>query len=102
MSHLVLILLVTLGASSVFGLGIPSFPGLGGGSSKKPNIVFVLSDDHGYADVGYHGNTGIKTPNMDNLAANGIKLENYYVQPLCSPTRTSMLSGRYTVCLEIS
>ena len=60
----------------------------------KPNIVFVLADDMGYADIGYHGGAGqIKTPVLDNLAYEGVRLENYYVQPLCTPSRSSLMSG---------
>lgn len=94
-------LLIALDATSVFVSGEGGWGhwryGRAGSNKKQPNIVFVLSDDQGYADVGYHGVSGIKTPNIDALAADGIKLENYYVQPMCSPTRTSLLSGRYTV-----
>ena len=71
------------------------------GSPQKPHILLILADDYGYNDVGYHQNAVspanpsglnttngyIETPNIDALAAQGIKLENYYVQPLCSPTR---------------
>ncbi|PVD28419.1 hypothetical protein C0Q70_11006 [Pomacea canaliculata] len=63
---------------------------------KKPHIVFVLADDYGYHDVGYHGSR-IKTPNLDRLAAEGVKLERYYVQPMCSPSRTQLMSGRYQI-----
>ncbi|MDR1959832.1 MAG: arylsulfatase [Planctomycetaceae bacterium] len=62
--------------------------------TAKPNIVIFLIDDLGWADVGWHG-TEIKTPNLDKLADSGIKLEQFYVRPLCSPTRASLLTGRY-------
>lgn len=61
-----------------------------------PHILFILVDDLGYGDVGYHGSE-IQTPVIDRLAQNGVKLENYYVQPLCTPTRSQLLSGRYQV-----
>ena len=64
--------------------------------SKQPNILFLLADDYGYHDIGYHGSE-IKTPNLDKLAAEGVKLENYYIQPICTPTRSQLLSGRYQV-----
>ena len=64
--------------------------------SKRPNIVFILADDYGYHDVGYHGSE-IKTPTLDSLAAEGVTLESYYVQPICTPTRSQLLSGRYQV-----
>jgi arylsulfatase A-like enzyme len=65
-----------------------------GADAPKPNIVFFLADDLGYADVGFHGSE-IKTPNIDKLAAAGVKLESFYVQPVCSPTRAALMTGRY-------
>lgn len=62
----------------------------------KPHILFIVADDLGFHDVGYHG-SAIKTPNLDKLALTGVRLENYYVQPLCSPTRGQILTGRYQV-----
>ena len=62
--------------------------------APRPNIVVILADDMGWGDVGWHGSE-IKTPNLDRLAASGAKLENFYVQPLCSPTRAAFLTGRY-------
>lgn len=69
------------------------------GKSSQPHILFVLADDFGYNDIGYHGSE-IKTPNLDKLAGNGIILENYYVQPICTPTRSQLLSGRYQVIMN--
>ena len=63
-------------------------------SADKPNIVFILADDLGFGDVGYHGGR-IKTPNIDKLASEGVRLEQFYVQPVCSPTRSSLMTGRY-------
>jgi arylsulfatase B len=63
-------------------------------SQKLPNILFVIVDDMGSHDLGLHG-TGILTPHADELARQGVFLENYYVLPYCSPTRASILSGRY-------
>ena len=62
--------------------------------ANRPNIVFIMADDLGFKDVGYHGGT-IKTPNIDKLASTGIRLEQFYVQPVCSPTRSSLMTGRY-------
>ena len=63
---------------------------------KQPHIVFIVADDLGWNDVGYHGST-IQTPNIDRLAREGIKLENYYVQSLCTPSRSQLLSGRHQI-----
>ncbi|XP_060064261.1 arylsulfatase B-like [Ylistrum balloti] len=64
--------------------------------AKQPHILFVLADDYGYNDIGYHGSE-IKTPNLDKLSAEGVRLENYYVQPICTPTRSQLMSGRYQI-----
>ncbi len=63
--------------------------------AAPPNIVIILADDLGYADVGFAGGKEIKTPHLDKLAASGARLDQYYVQPLCSPTRAALLTGRY-------
>ena len=65
------------------------------GPTQKPNIVFFLIDDLGYADCGFNGGTQIKTPNIDELAGGGAILESHYVQPVCSPTRSALMTGRY-------
>jgi arylsulfatase A-like enzyme len=62
--------------------------------TAKPNILIIVADDMGWGDVGWHGSE-IKTPNIDALAASGAKLEQFYVQPLCSPTRAALMTGRY-------
>ncbi|XP_034565159.1 arylsulfatase B-like [Notolabrus celidotus] len=64
--------------------------------AEQPNIVFVLADDFGWYDVGYH-ESDIKTPNLDKLSAGGVRLENYYVQPLCTPSRNQLMTGRYQI-----
>ncbi|XP_053381274.1 arylsulfatase B-like [Mercenaria mercenaria] len=64
--------------------------------SKQPNILLIIADDYGFNDIGYHGKE-IKTPNLDKLALSGVRLENYYVQPICTPTRSQLLSGRYQI-----
>jgi arylsulfatase A-like enzyme len=66
----------------------------GASAGERPNILFILSDDQGWADVGWHGKE-IKTPNLDRLAAAGARLEQFYVQPVCSPTRAALMTGRY-------
>jgi arylsulfatase A-like enzyme len=63
--------------------------------SKQPNVVYFLVDDLGREDCGFMGGEEIKTPHIDKLAAAGAKLDAYYVQPICSPTRAALLTGRY-------
>lgn len=65
-------------------------------AAQRPNILFIVADDYGWNDVGYH-QSEIRTPTIDKLAAEGVKLENYYVQPICTPSRSQMLSGRYQI-----
>ncbi|WP_435009400.1 arylsulfatase B [Tundrisphaera lichenicola] len=60
----------------------------------RPNIIYFLVDDLGWGDVGWHGSE-IRTPQLDKLAAAGAKLEQFYVQPVCSPTRAALMTGRY-------
>ncbi len=60
---------------------------------SRPNILVVVADDLGFNDVGYHGSE-IRTPTLDALAASGVRLEQYYVFPTCSPTRTALLTSR--------
>ncbi len=63
--------------------------------APKPNIVYFLADDLGHTDVGFTGSKDIRTPNIDKLAAEGAVLDSFYVQPVCSPTRAALLTGRY-------
>lgn len=63
-------------------------------AAERPNILIIIADDLGWNDVGYHG-SHCSTPNIDRLVATGVELDQHYVQPVCSPTRTSLLSGRY-------
>ncbi|XP_041485158.1 arylsulfatase B-like [Lytechinus variegatus] len=67
-----------------------------GAAGKPPHIVFIVADDYGWFDIGYHNST-IKTPILDQLASQGVKLENYYVQPICSPSRSQLMTGRYQI-----
>lgn len=65
--------------------------------AERPNIVVFLVDDLGFADVGFNGGTDIRTPQIDALAAAGTILGAHYVQPVCSPTRAALMTGRYAV-----
>ncbi|XP_037537856.1 arylsulfatase I isoform X7 [Nematolebias whitei] len=70
--------------------------GEAGQKKKQPHIIFILIDDQGFNDIGYHNPT-IKTPTLDKLAAEGVILENYYVQPICTPSRSQLMTGRYQI-----
>ena len=61
---------------------------------KRPHVVFLLADDLGWKDVGYHASE-IKTPNLDRISVAGARLEQFYVMPVCSPTRCCLMTGRY-------
>lgn len=63
---------------------------------SPPNIVILLADDLGWADVGYHGSY-IRTPNIDQLTREGVELDRFYVSPMCSPTRAGIMTGRYPI-----
>src|SRR3954470_21103162 len=81
---------LTLLALMLIGFGEHSFA-----KATQPNIVFILADDLGYNDVGFTGSKEIKTPNLDKLAAAGAVLNHFYVQPVCTPTRAALMTGRY-------
>ncbi len=77
----------------LFGLTFSAAPAAAA-DAPRPHIVLFLADDLGWQDVGYHGSE-IKTPNIDALAKGGMRLEQFYVQPVCSPTRSSLMTGRW-------
>lgn len=61
----------------------------------KPNIIFILTDDQGYGELGCHGNPVIKTPNLDRLHSESVRLTNYHVGPTCAPTRAGLMTGHF-------
>jgi arylsulfatase A-like enzyme len=63
-------------------------------ADPPPNILVIVADDLGWSDVGWHGGFS-KTPNLDRLVREGVELDQHYVQPVCTPTRTALMSGRY-------
>jgi arylsulfatase A-like enzyme len=62
---------------------------------KRPNVILIMTDDQGYGDLGVHGNPIIRTPNIDAMAKRSAVLPNFYVSPVCTPTRASLMTGRY-------
>lgn len=65
------------------------------GQSTRPNVVLIITDDQGYGDLGIHGNPKLHTPHLDQLASESVRFERFYVSPVCSPTRASLMTGRY-------
>jgi arylsulfatase A-like enzyme len=63
--------------------------------AKRPNVILIMTDDQGHGDLAFHGNPKIKTPHLDRLARQSTRLTRFYVSPVCSPTRASLLTGRY-------
>ena len=72
-----------------------SKPATAEATARKPNILYIVADDLGWKDVGFNGATDFKTPNIDALAAGGAKFTQFYVQPMCTPTRAALMTGRY-------
>ena len=68
---------------------------LAGAQTARPNLVLIVTDDVGYGDIGSYGSPDIKTPNLDRLAREGVRFTDFYAAPTCSPTRASLISGRY-------
>ncbi len=66
-----------------------------GQDSKPPNIILIITDDQGYGDLGIHGNPFIRTPVLDSLAGLSTRIDPFYVSPVCAPTRSSLMTGRY-------
>ena len=78
----------------IFGVSVITFAAVyvtkfSGNKQKKPNIVLIIADDTGWHDVGYNGSE-IKTPNLDRLAREGVRMDQFYAYPTCSPTRAAL------------
>lgn len=66
-------------------------------STDRPNVILIITDDQGYGDFGFTGNPHVQTPNLDQLAKQSIRFNNFYVSPVCAPTRSSLMTGRYSL-----
>lgn len=77
-----------LALSGAIFVTVPSY------AESRPNVVFILADDQGWNDIGYH-NPELRTPHLDQLAREGVELDAHYVQPQCTPTRVAIMTGRY-------
>lgn len=73
----------------------PYFKSFGADSASPSNILIILTDDQGYGDLSYHGNPKLATPHTDRLAHESVALQQFYVSPVCAPTRASLITGRY-------
>ncbi len=90
---------VSVATATVMGAGcveISAKSNTGKLARSKPNVILVMTDDQGYGDIGALGNKDIKTPNLDRLHAESVRLTDYHVDPTCSPTRSALLTGRYS------
>ncbi len=85
MKHLVILV-------SSFGILVSSFA-----AEQRPNVILIMVDDFGYECVTANGGESYQTPNLDKLAASGVRFENCHAQPLCTPTRVQLMTGRYNV-----
>lgn len=76
-------------------LGLPLIGS--GQSDRTPNVVLIMTDDQGFGDIGFNGNPHIKTPALDSFAQQSVRFNNFYVSPVCAPTRSSLMTGRYSL-----
>ncbi len=77
------------------GAGVVSSEGRQVANPQKPNVVLIMTDDVGYGDIGSYGAPDVKTPNIDRLAKEGVRLSDFYAAPQCTPTRAALITGRY-------
>ena len=87
--------MVLLGVASIALHAVGCFGGTDRPEPDRPNIILIMTDDQGWAQVGFHGNPFIKTPTLDRLAAGSTEFTQFYVEPKCAPTRAALLTGRH-------
>ena len=66
-------------------------------AQDRPNVILILTDDQGYGDLGSQGNPFIQTPHLDQLYTESVRLSDFHVDPVCTPTRAALLTGRYSI-----
>ena len=64
---------------------------------QHPNVIIIITDDQGYGDLGFTGNPHVQTPVLDNFARESVRFNQFYVSPVCAPTRSSLMTGRYSL-----
>jgi arylsulfatase A-like enzyme len=89
--NILIIVLLTIGAFS----SIKEKKKVGELKSKKPNVILIMTDDQGYGDLACLGNPILKTPNLDKLHSESVRLTNFHVSPFCTPSRAALMTGRY-------
>ncbi len=87
-----IVFLLAFSNLSFFSSGYAKLPDV-----KPPNVILIMTDDQGIGDLGCHGNPWIKTPNLDNFYKESVRLTNFHVSPLCTPTRSAIITGRYPI-----
>ena len=96
------LLAVALLTTFLSNLAIPS-SAFAADKPSRPNVVLIMIDDMGYGDLGFIGNPLIRTPNLDAMALRSARMNNFYVSPVCAPTRACLMTGRYnyrTRCID--
>ena len=86
----------TIGPFAAAALAAALVAGSGSAANRRPNVVLIITDDQGYGDLSCHGNPVLKTPNLDRLYDESVRLVDYHVAPTCSPTRAALVTGRWT------
>ena len=86
---------VLLAAVACLGAVVPAAAQGRPADPNHPNVVLIITDDVGYGDIGTYGAPDIRTPNIDSLARDGVKLTDFYAAPACTPTRAALMTGRY-------
>lgn len=71
-------------------------------SRNNPNIILVMIDNVGFPEIGINGNALVKTPHLDRFASDGVQFQRFYSNPMCAPTRASLMTGRYGRSLKMS
>ncbi len=84
--------------SPLLAVGFVLFAGLAAAAEppRRPNVIFILTDDQGYGDLACHGNSMIRTPNLDRLRDGSVRFTNFHVDPTCAPSRAAFMTGRYS------